>query len=80
MSPFFQIIKMKITLLGTLTAFCFINRMLEEQENDGLQEEEDDDPVFVLTDEWREFFAKSEAERKQSKALLPSTFITLLVV
>ncbi|MED6133673.1 hypothetical protein PIB30_030312 [Stylosanthes scabra] len=28
-------------------------------------EEEDDEPVFVLTDEWREFFAKSEARRKQ---------------
>lgn len=27
-------------------------------------EEEDDDPVFVLSDEWREFFAKSEARRK----------------
>ncbi|MED6114899.1 hypothetical protein PIB30_085005 [Stylosanthes scabra] len=30
-------------------------------------EEEDDEPVFVLTDEWREFFAKSEARRKQEK-------------
>ncbi|KAK7287401.1 hypothetical protein RIF29_00674 [Crotalaria pallida] len=26
--------------------------------------EQDDEPVFVLTDEWREFFAKSEAKRK----------------
>lgn len=26
--------------------------------------EEDDEPVFVMTDEWREFFAKSEARRK----------------
>ncbi|KAL1293489.1 uncharacterized protein LOC107618160 isoform X3 [Arachis ipaensis] len=30
-------------------------------------EEEDDEPIFVLTDEWREFFAKSEARRKQEK-------------
>ncbi|MED6162153.1 hypothetical protein PIB30_067625 [Stylosanthes scabra] len=28
-------------------------------------EEENDEPVFVLTDEWREFFPKSEARRKQ---------------
>ncbi|KAE9611100.1 hypothetical protein Lalb_Chr07g0194111 [Lupinus albus] len=30
-------------------------------------EELDDEPVFVLTDEWREFFAKSEAKRKLEK-------------
>jgi len=27
-------------------------------------EEEDEEPVFVLTDEWAEFFAKSEAKRR----------------
>ncbi|CAL0324414.1 unnamed protein product [Lupinus luteus] len=37
----------------------------EELEHIELDDEElDDDPVFVLTDEWREFFAKSEAKRK----------------
>ncbi|KAL5172393.1 hypothetical protein HKD37_16G045160 [Glycine soja] len=30
-------------------------------------EEEEDEPVFVLTDEWREFFAQSEARRKLEK-------------
>ncbi|GLT28153.1 hypothetical protein SLA2020_031050 [Shorea laevis] len=30
-------------------------------------EEEEEEPVFVLTEEWREFFAKSEAKRKQEK-------------
>jgi len=39
-----------------------IPQELEHIDHDG--EEEDDDPVFVLTDEWREFFAKSEARRK----------------
>ncbi|XP_068323943.1 uncharacterized protein [Pyrus communis] len=35
-----------------------------EIDDGGLEEEEDDEPVFVLTDEWKEFFAKSEAKRK----------------
>ncbi|XP_027907028.1 uncharacterized protein LOC114166487 [Vigna unguiculata] len=42
-----------------------IPQELEHIDHDG--EEEDDDPVFVLTDEWREFFAKSEARRKLEK-------------
>ncbi|KAJ7961605.1 SKI/DACH domain-containing protein 1-like [Quillaja saponaria] len=37
---------------------------LQEQEHEDFLEEEDDEPVFVLTDEWREFFAKSEARRR----------------
>ncbi|TQD76237.1 hypothetical protein C1H46_038264 [Malus baccata] len=38
-----------------------------EVDDGWLEEEEDDDPVFVLTDEWKEFFAKSEAKRKLEK-------------
>lgn len=40
--------------------------MLQEQNHGAvaLEEEDDDDPIFVLTDEWKEFFAKSEAKRK----------------
>ncbi|GLJ47815.1 hypothetical protein SUGI_1009820 [Cryptomeria japonica] len=30
-------------------------------------QEEEDEPTFVLTDEWVEFFAKSEARRQQKK-------------
>lgn len=41
-----------------------MNRILQEQKHEGLEEEEDEEPVFVLTDEWMEFFAKSEAKRK----------------
>lgn len=46
--------------------------MLQEQEHWGLEEaeEDDDEPIFVLTDEWREFFAKSEAKRKLGPLLL----------
>ncbi|KAL6616607.1 hypothetical protein ACP70R_038877 [Stipagrostis hirtigluma subsp. patula] len=29
--------------------------------------EEEEEPVFVLTDEWAEFFAKSEAKRRLAK-------------
>lgn len=28
-------------------------------------EDEEEEPIFVLTDEWRDFFAKSEAQRRQ---------------
>lgn len=53
---------------------CLMNRnMLQEQEHWGLEEAEEDDddePIFVLTDEWREFFAKSEAKRKLGPLLL----------
>ncbi|XP_047053019.1 heart- and neural crest derivatives-expressed protein 1-like [Lolium rigidum] len=31
------------------------------------EEEEDEEPVFVLTDEWAEFFAKADAKRKLAK-------------
>ncbi|KAL5798706.1 hypothetical protein ACOSQ2_003526 [Xanthoceras sorbifolium] len=43
-----------------------VTQMLQEQEHGGLDEagEDDDKPIFVLTDEWREFFAASEAKRK----------------
>ncbi|XP_048422708.1 transcription factor MafB-like [Pyrus x bretschneideri] len=32
-----------------------------------VEEEEDDEPIFVLTDEWKEFLAKCEAKRKLEK-------------
>ncbi|XP_034689580.1 SKI/DACH domain-containing protein 1-like [Vitis riparia] len=41
--------------------------ILQEQKHEGLEEEDDEEPVFVLTDEWMEFFAKSEAKRKLEK-------------
>ncbi|KAF1877249.1 hypothetical protein Lal_00012020 [Lupinus albus] len=42
------------------------NKISQELEHIELEDDEelDDEPVFVLTDEWREFFAKSEAKRK----------------
>ncbi|KAM3731464.1 hypothetical protein ACB098_12G165300 [Castanea mollissima] len=52
---------------GCEQAYATANQMLQEQEHEGLEEEDDDEPVFVLTDEWREFFAKSEAKRKLEK-------------
>ncbi|CAN6684821.1 unnamed protein product [Malus baccata var. baccata] len=42
-----------------------------------LEEEEDDEPIFVLTDEWKEFFAKSEAKRKLGTLFSVSLFSTL---
>lgn len=41
-------------------------------QDDGLdefEEVEDEEPIFVMTDEWREFFAKSEARRREAKML-----------
>ncbi|QHO33770.1 hypothetical protein HN51_027422 [Arachis hypogaea] len=47
---------------------AFVAQSSQELEHVELHdEEEDDEPIFVLTDEWREFFAKSEARRKQEK-------------
>ncbi|KAL4324627.1 hypothetical protein GQ457_11G003700 [Hibiscus cannabinus] len=48
------------------------NPLLQDQEYEELQdikeeEDEEEEPIFVLTDEWREFFAKSEAKRKLEK-------------
>lgn len=42
---------------------------LQDLEPDFLEHEEEEDleDVFVLTDEWREFFAESEAKRKMEK-------------
>ncbi|XP_039125896.1 uncharacterized histidine-rich protein DDB_G0274557-like [Dioscorea cayenensis subsp. rotundata] len=42
---------------------------LQKQEfNEDLQlDDEDEEVEFVLTDEWREFFAKSEAKRRADK-------------
>ena len=46
-----------------------IDNEIENLEDEN--EEEEEDPIFVLTDEWREFFAKSEAKRKLGLSLLP---------
>lgn len=34
------------------------------------REDEEDEPIFVLTDEWMDFFAKSEARRQEKKKQL----------
>ncbi|CAM0884332.1 unnamed protein product [Alopecurus aequalis] len=39
----------------------------EQGEEVYLDEEDEEEPVFVLTDEWAEFFAKADAKRKLAK-------------
>ncbi|KNA20710.1 hypothetical protein SOVF_049990 [Spinacia oleracea] len=43
----------------------------KDDDHDEFEEvlDEDEDPIFVMTDEWREFFAKSEARRRAAKKL-----------
>ncbi|XP_019180155.1 PREDICTED: forkhead box protein L2-like [Ipomoea nil] len=41
--------------------------MMMQEENLEEEPDEEEDPIFVLTDEWRDFFAKSEAKRRQAK-------------
>ncbi|KAJ8559390.1 hypothetical protein K7X08_003448 [Anisodus acutangulus] len=41
------------------------SRMMQDEGQD--LEDEEEELIFVLTDEWREFFAKSEAKRRQAK-------------
>lgn len=57
-------------------SWCCLNRMLQEQEQEhvGFEDDEEDDPVFILTDEWREFFAKSEEKRKLGTSYFLSAF------
>ncbi|XP_031478741.1 uncharacterized protein LOC116249685 [Nymphaea colorata] len=43
---------------------CALGRLQEVEDEAG-----DEEPVFVMTDEWLEFFAKSEAKRQQDKKL-----------
>ncbi|XP_057482965.1 uncharacterized protein LOC130769738 [Actinidia eriantha] len=41
--------------------------LIMQEGNEKVVEEDEEDPVFILTDEWREFFAKSEAKRRLAK-------------
>ncbi|XP_059660086.1 uncharacterized protein LOC132306637 [Cornus florida] len=41
--------------------------LIVQEENEELDVEDEEEPIFVLTDEWREFFAKSEAKRRLEK-------------
>ena len=36
----------------------------DQAEELSFDDDEDEEPVFVLTDEWAEFFAKADAKRK----------------
>lgn len=56
-----------------LPCLLLISRMLEQQDYEQQEEAFDNDeeePVFVLTDEWREFFARSEAKRNLGSVLV----------
>ncbi|MCD7452285.1 hypothetical protein HAX54_016117 [Datura stramonium] len=46
--------------------FSFTDSRMTQNEDQDLEDEEEE-PIFVLTDEWRDFFAKSEAKRRQAK-------------
>ncbi|KAH0659908.1 hypothetical protein KY290_029459 [Solanum tuberosum] len=41
--------------------------MMQNEGENFEDEDEEEEPIFVLTDEWRDFFAKSEAKRRQAK-------------
>ncbi|KAL6511104.1 hypothetical protein OROGR_022228 [Orobanche gracilis] len=41
--------------------------MMIHDETEKQEVEEEEEPIFVLTDEWRDFFAKSEAKRLAKK-------------
>lgn len=42
---------------------------MREHLDEIVEDEEDAEPIFVLTEEWVEFFAKSEAKRRLGKHL-----------
>lgn len=51
-----------------------------QEGNEGLEAEDDEDFVFVLTDEWKEFFAKSEAKRRLGDCHCFYSFLFLLKI
>lgn len=55
-----------------------VNRMSQQEENEGLEVgEQEEEPVFIMTDEWREFFAKSDAKRRLGSSNSISLFFSL---
>ncbi|URE41595.1 hypothetical protein MUK42_34525 [Musa troglodytarum] len=52
---------------GIKMNFYSVVRAQEQDWNENQVPEEEEEDVFVLTDEWMEFFAKSEAKRKLAK-------------
>lgn len=52
--------------------------MMQDEDQD--LEDEEDEPMFVLTDEWRDFFAKSEAKRRLGDDYTPSLLAVLLAL
>lgn len=49
-----------------------------EQGEEVFLEEDEEEPVFVLTDEWAEFFAKSEAKRRLGNHLVSDSLSAFL--
>ncbi|XP_011089057.1 uncharacterized histidine-rich protein DDB_G0274557-like [Sesamum indicum] len=45
----------------------FDDSQMMQDNIENVEVEEEDDPIYVLTDEWRDFFAKSEAKRRLAK-------------
>lgn len=45
------------------------SEVMREHLDEIVEDEEDAEPIFVLTEEWLEFFAKSEAKRRLGKHL-----------
>lgn len=44
------------------------------------EELDGDDPILAMTDEWKEFFAKSEARRRLGKYLFCNTYFVALFI
>ncbi|KAH9603666.1 hypothetical protein KSS87_009242 [Heliosperma pusillum] len=44
-------------------------QILHDDEANKLEDEEDEELIFVMTDEWRDFFAKSDARRREGDIL-----------
>ncbi|KAI3450826.1 hypothetical protein Pfo_007491 [Paulownia fortunei] len=56
-----------LSFLDTQPNETFDDAPMMQDEIEKLEVEEEEEPIFVLTDEWRDFFAKSEAKRRLAK-------------
>ena len=67
---------MPLNFIIFLIGIC---RLILEGDGKGLEAEDEVEYAFVLTDEWKEFFAKSEAKRRLGSWCLLSVAIFMSI-
>ncbi|XP_071696463.1 uncharacterized protein [Rutidosis leptorrhynchoides] len=58
---------LSIPSLETNTANSISQPLMMQEMNEEYDDDDEEEVIYVLTDEWKEFFAKSEAKRRLAK-------------